>query len=253
MLERSSIPRIRWERGAEPGLISVVTVARNDRRGLLRTLESLQAQDHGRCEHIVIDGDSTDGTTDLLRAWKSDALRWQSEPDGGIADAFNRGLLRARGEWIQFLNAGDTYSGPSALGAMAEHLETPGIVTGFSRVGESTIPERVLTGSDILRRRALISHQATLTHRQIFFDRGGFDTGFRVRMDYEFWLRVLPRYPFTFIDEVFVEYRGGGVSERQRKAFHREERLANRRHLRSPAGANLKVFLRPLWFKINRP
>lgn len=247
---RSNI-KVDWEGPAEPGLISIVTVVRNDRDGLRRTLESLDQQTYRVFEHVVVDGASTDGSLELLRTRKSDQMTWQSEPDSGIADAFNKGLARARGAWIQFLNAGDTFLDEEGLGAMAILLNAPAIVSAFARMGEKTIPKRPPESGDPLRRRALISHQASFTPRQVFEECGGFDRELSVRMDYEFWLRALSRYPLIFVDRILIEYRGGGNSAREMAGFHREERIANLRHLEHPAGPNLRAWLRPLWLKVS--
>lgn len=250
MKKTSISPRIVWKRPAEPGLISIVTIVHDDCDGLRRTLDSLDAQTYRGFEHIVVDGASTDGTVELLSERQSEQMSWRSEPDDGIADAFNRGLARTRGDWIQFLNAGDCYSDESGLAVMVTHLRQPGIVTAFAGLGDKTIPLRAPRPRDPLRRRALISHQASFTSRKIFEEQGGFDPGLRVRMDYEFWLRVLPHYPLSFVDRVVIEFSGGGNSEIHRAGFHREERIANRRHLAHPAGPNLRALLRPLWLML---
>jgi len=248
--ESSSIPKIVWESRAEPGLISIITVVRNDCEGLRRTLESLDAQTYRGFEHVVVDGASTDGTVDLLRQRQSGQMSWRSEPDDGIADAFNRGLSRVRGEWVEYLNAGDWFVDEYSLAAMVPYLKQPAVVTAFARYRDKTIPRRAPRPHDPWRRRALISHQATFTPRRIFEEQGGFDTTLRVRMDYEFWLRALPHYPLTFVDRVLVEFRPGGNSAIHRDLFHREERIANRRHLAHPAGANLRALLRPWWLRL---
>ncbi len=249
MSVRCSIPTIEWERPAEFGLVSVVTIVRNDQDGLARTLDSVAAQTFREVEHVVVDGASTDGGLELLRERASRQLHSISEPDDGISDAFNKGLARTRGEWIQFLNAGDTYVDESSLEAMARHLGAFEILTGFARMDAKTIPARLLKSDDPLRRRALISHQATLTNRRVFAEHGGFDASLRSRMDYEFWLRVLPHCTMRFVDDVFAEFCSGGNSS-DMTWFHREERLANRRHLEHPMIANTLATLRPFWLKV---
>lgn len=246
----SRTPHAALDRPAEPGLISVVTIVRNDRDGLRRTLDSLDAQTYRDFEHVVIDGASTDGTVELLRERPSVRTSWRSEPDGGIADALNRGLERARGEWIQFLNAGDRYVDERGPAALAPHLRQPGIGTAFARLGDETIPRRAPRPRDPLWRRASISHQATFTARRIFAADGGFDTSLRTRMDDEFWLRVMPHHAITFADRALVEFDGGGISATDRDGFHREERIANRRHLPRPGVANMRTRLRPLWLRL---
>ena len=83
--------------GAAPKL-SIVTVNRNDAAGLARTLDSVRAQTFRDFEHVVIDGASTDGSVDEIRARADGLAYWTSEPDGGIYAAMNKGWRRARGE-----------------------------------------------------------------------------------------------------------------------------------------------------------
>ena len=97
--------------------ISVVTPVRNGARFLERTLASLRSQDHGDVEHIVVDGGSTDGTLDLLRA--ASGIEWTSQPDSGMYDAINRGLRMASGEIVAYLSADDTYASPDVLSSVA--------------------------------------------------------------------------------------------------------------------------------------
>lgn len=93
-------------------LISVVTACYNAARFLGDCLDSVRGQEDGQIEHIVVDGGSTDGTLDLLRA--DSTLKVTSEPDRGISDALNKGFARARGDWILWLNS-DDYLLPGAV------------------------------------------------------------------------------------------------------------------------------------------
>ncbi len=87
-------------------LFSVITVTRNNLVGLRRTHESLRIQSCGDYEWIVVDGASDDGTADYL---KKTGANWVSEPDRGIYDAMNKGIARAQGRWLIFMNAGDEF------------------------------------------------------------------------------------------------------------------------------------------------
>lgn len=89
--------------------ISVITVALNAARGLQKTMNSILGQDYPRVEFIVIDGGSTDGTVEVIRSHAGHLAYWVSEPDKGIYDAMNKGLAVAKGEWVNFMNAGDTF------------------------------------------------------------------------------------------------------------------------------------------------
>ena len=87
--------------------ITVITVVFNGCAHLKQTIESVLAQTGVTLEYWVIDGGSTDGTLDIIKMYSRRLAGWISEPDRGIADAFNKGLERARGEYIMFLNADD--------------------------------------------------------------------------------------------------------------------------------------------------
>ncbi len=104
-----------------PPCVSIVTVARNAATTLERTIQAVQ--DHPQrtpsIEHVVVDGASTDGTQDLLRQRLRPQDFWLSEPDRGIADAFNKGVALARGTYIQFLNADDWLSDGQVAHAVA--------------------------------------------------------------------------------------------------------------------------------------
>jgi len=223
-------------------LISVITIVKNDRAGLVATLDSVRAQSFADFEHVIIDGASSDGSVEVVRAQTAPNLRYVSEPDGGISDAFNKGLRLARGTWLNFLNAGDAFLDPGVLGRVAARLaDAAAIVTGYSVTDGIQSPPYRVSNQDRLARRAWISHQASFIHRRVFDECGAFNPRFKVRMDYEFWLRALPRFPFEFMDEPLVSFAPGGVSTRARRAFFEEEFAANRLHLPLPALANLRV------------
>ncbi|WP_020605652.1 glycosyltransferase family 2 protein [Spirosoma spitsbergense] len=88
--------------------VSIITITYNAERFLERTIQSVIGQQTTDYEYIVIDGNSTDGTLDIIRRYESHITTWISEPDRGLYDAMNKGLHRARGEYVWFMNAGDT-------------------------------------------------------------------------------------------------------------------------------------------------
>lgn len=214
--------------------VSVITVVKNDAGGLARTARSVAAQSWGQLEHVVVDGASSDDTRSLLDELRATGARVHSGPDSGIAQAFNRGLSLARGEWINFLNAGDVYRAADVVERAMDARDGRPIVTGFARFGRLTIPPRPLRPSDPLTRRARLSHQASFVHRSVFERVGGFDERFRVRMDYELWLRALREHALRFVEEEWVDFEPGGVSGTDHAAYVTEERRAHRMHLRVP-------------------
>ncbi len=87
--------------------VTIITAVRNRAATLARTIESVLAQTYPEVEHVVIDGASSDGTVEVIRRYADRLAHWQSEPDRGISDAFNKGLAAARGDCIGLLNADD--------------------------------------------------------------------------------------------------------------------------------------------------
>lgn len=120
----SSLPRL-----------SIITVNLNNRDGLERTLASVQAQqDFTSFEHIVVDGDSTDGSQEVLRRHEGHLSRWISEPDNGIYHAMNKGAALARGEYLLFLNSGDCLAENNVLQTVFTDFPQADIVYGTIQV-----------------------------------------------------------------------------------------------------------------------
>lgn len=89
--------------------ISIITVSYNAIAGIEQTILSVINQTYQNVEYIIIDGGSTDGTVDVIRKYADKIVYWVSEPDKGIYDAMNKGIKKATGEWINFMNAGDCF------------------------------------------------------------------------------------------------------------------------------------------------
>lgn len=208
----------------ETPLVSVITVVFNGKRFLEETIASVQAQTHPRVEHWLIDGGSTDGTVEIIRRHEARLAGWISEPDQGIADAFNKGVARARGDYILFLNADDALARPAALAdlvAAAQARDWPDVVYGditlhepetgalMYRVSEPYSRERMLDGN-------VLTHPSMLMHRRYFEKYGRFDISYRVCMDYELFLRGIPVLGAVHVDTVITRMRSGGLSVRQR-------------------------------------
>jgi glycosyltransferase involved in cell wall biosynthesis len=178
-------------------------------------------------EILVIDGGSTDGTPDMLRA-HGDRLRWISEPDNGVYDAMNKGVARARGRWLLFLGAGDRLR-PGVLARVAPRLprNTLAFVYGNALMHDKGVvwdgpwtPEKFRTRN--------ICHQAIFYGRAVFSLLGKYDTRFRVLADYEMNMRCFAekRVRKIFIDEVISDYEGGGFSAVDRDEVFYEARPA---------------------------
>ena len=96
-------------------IVTIITVCRNHAQELERTIRSVESQTWQEKEYLVIDGASTDDSLDVIKAHEASITRWVSEPDQGIYDAMNKGVKMAKGEWVIFMNAGDTFARDDTL------------------------------------------------------------------------------------------------------------------------------------------
>ncbi|MFN0161660.1 MAG: glycosyltransferase family 2 protein [Burkholderiales bacterium] len=205
--------------------VSVVTVTRNAQATVGETIGSVLSQQGVVLDYWVIDGGSTDGTVDLIRAHAHRLAGWVSEPDHGIADAFNKGLARSQGDYLMFLNADDALAGPQVLEEMltaAVRVGSPDVVYADCDVVH---PETgaVLYRAEIRydRQRFLASetlpHPGMLMRRRYFERYGNFDVSYRVAMDYELFLRGIPETGATRVPMLATRVRAGGLSARNRR------------------------------------
>ena len=101
---------------------SIITVTYNAAPYLERTVLSVLSQSYPDIEYLIIDGQSTDGTVDIIRQYESGIAYWVSEPDKGLYDAMNKGLRRATGDYVWFLNAGDTFPSADLVQTIAQKI-----------------------------------------------------------------------------------------------------------------------------------
>ena len=93
--------------------LSIITINRNDAKGLEHTLKSVwKMQTFKDFEHIIIDGASCDGSVDVIKKYATKLAYWISEPDKGVYNAMNKGIVKAQGEYLLFLNSGDWLENP---------------------------------------------------------------------------------------------------------------------------------------------
>ena len=211
-------------------MLSIVTATLDAAALLPYTIESLARQRGARFEWIVVDGGSSDGTLELLRA-QPGLAQWTSEPDRGIYDAWNKGCARARGDWLLFLGAGDDLVGADALAsfeaALAQAHPAHDLVYGRMRylsprgrveLEEVGAPWSELAGRWEIGRPALPPHPATFHHRSLFEGGRRFDTRFRMAGDSHFLLRYALARPPLYVPRPLVRVPLGGVSFNLRSA-----------------------------------
>jgi len=241
-----------------PPLISVVIAVYNGSATLRQCLDSVTQQTYAHVELIVIDGGSTDGTVDLIRANAQKVTYWISEPDRGIYNAWNKALTQAKGDWVCFLGADDYLWDTQVLARMAEQLilVPPDIRVAYGQIMllNSSGKELYAVGEpwakvkNRFKQAMSLPHQGVMHRRSLFEKHGDFDERFRICGDYELLLRELRFSNAVFVENIIVAgMRVGGISSDPANslALLREARSAQKKNdLRWPGAIWLLALAR---------
>ncbi|MHC5002795.1 MAG: glycosyltransferase family 2 protein [Planctomycetota bacterium] len=227
----------RWPR------ITVITPSFNQARYLRQCIDSVIDQAYPDLQHVVLDGGSTDGTVELLRAC-GDKVSWRSEPDRGQAAAINEGLRRADGEIVAWLNSDDYYL-PGALRraatCLAEHPEADGIFGRALMVDERGRTIRDYPTFDFKRRdlarKCYVCQPTVFLRRSLVADVGPLNEALDICLDYEWWLRIGRRHRLAFCPHRLAasrQYRSTKTASRRLRALVEAGYLMRRHFGRAP-------------------
>jgi len=231
--------------------ISVITVCFNAEKHIEQTIKSVIEQKDCDIEYIIIDGASTDSTQQVIQKYESGITKWISEPDKGIADAMNKGVKLATGDYLMFLNADDYFQMPDAIAVAASYMEEGKDIYIYDTIFLKKEGGIRRHSGDFGKRINFkgICHQGVLCKRDLFQKIGGFDISFKICMDYNFFMRAY-RFGATgqYINEVLSVMRDGGLSSRQdwlslKERFAEEERV----HLENNSSIFMKLMYTVYW------
>lgn len=212
--------------------ISIITITYNAAQWLERTMRSVLAQTSKDYEYIIVDGASTDGTVDIIKRLEPQfegRLSWHSEPDKGLYDAMNKGIRRAVGDYVWFVNAGDEIYSPSTLAHMiAAATDETDIIYGKACIvnaeGIKVSEHHKVTPPNLQRKHFLnglvVCHQAIAVRRSIA---GKYNTDYRICADYDWCVRAVTiSKQNVYLDEYVCKFLTEGVSKKQRKRAWKE-------------------------------
>jgi glycosyltransferase involved in cell wall biosynthesis len=201
--------------------ITVVTPSFNQAAFLERTIRSVLDQQYPDLEYIVIDGGSTDGSQDIIRRYADRLAWWVSEPDEGQADAINKGLQRATGEWIAWQNSDDVYL-PGAFEALAraavKHPRAALILGDLMLIDEHDQGLRDIcyvkpSYRSLLAEGMVIANQAAFWRRDVHAEIGYIDPSMTCSFDYEWFLRLTERVDSAHVNEIWGALRLHGETK----------------------------------------
>lgn len=205
--------------------ISVITVTYNSADTVRDTIDSVLGQDYPFVEYIVVDGNSSDGTVEIVKSYGDRISKFISEPDRGIYDALNKGISMATGDVIGFMHSDDTFTGSDVLKTVAEAFETGNTdsVYGDLVYVNKQDPWKVIRhwrSGSITRQKVergwMPPHPTFYVRSEIYRNHGGFNTDYRISADYDFMVRMLHKKNIStcYIPMIMVKMRVGGKSNR---------------------------------------
>ncbi|MEW5011045.1 MAG: glycosyltransferase family 2 protein [Colwellia sp.] len=233
--------------------ISVITVCFNAEQYIEQTIQSVISQKNYEFEYIIIDGASVDKTKQIIQRYESQLTHWVSEPDQGIADAMNKGVALATGEYLLFLHADDYLVDDEVLFKVISRMQADADIHAFDILFK-TKDKDILKSTQPFGMRTYfktpVMHQGAFCKKTLFEQLGGFNTGFKIAMDYDFFYKAFKHKVTMLIhtDLTVSVMRDTGVSSRQDwssldKRFSEEKRV----HLENNTSTVMRVIYAVYW------
>lgn len=186
--------------------ITIITVSFNAKSIIENTILSVINQTYKNIEYIIIDGDSTDGTLDVIKKYEKYVSYWISEPDKGIYDAMNKGIKAATGEWINFMNCGDSFAHNNVI----EQIFNKHIDSNINVIYGDTL---LSYKHKLLLRKTIptydnfpnICHQSAFA-RNICLKQYPFNLKYKIAADIDFFYKIFSSDSFIYIPILISKY-----------------------------------------------
>ena len=220
--------------------VSIITVAYNAEQYIEDTIQSVLSQDYDNIEYIIIDGQSKDNTLVVCQKYEAKIDLIVSEPDHGIYDAMNKGVLKATGDIIGILNADDFYNSPTVISDIVNTFETsqaPCVYADLVYVDQNDtdkITRKWVSGEyelNAFKKGWMPPHPTFFIEKKWYDQYGVYSLELRSAADYELMLRMIHKYQLipAYLNKVITKMRVGGVSNasfKNRFKANREDRKA---------------------------
>ena len=223
-------------------LVSVVTVVYNDGSNLEETIKSVLAQKYVNVEYIIIDGGSSDNTVDVIKQYESKIDYWISEPDLGIYDAMNKGILAAGGQWLNMMNSGDTFASVNSLSCLDTSLSSVDIYYSDTYLVGGV---RQMAAANVINKTFI--HQSLIYRKRLNDVHGMYLTLPGVTIsDYLFFSNVWNNENSEEAMQPISRYNVVGISS-NRKHFYQKMAVDLMCGFRNPSSVGLILILYPLY------
>lgn len=197
--------------------ISVITINYNNREGLEKTLKSVTSQNYTNFEYIVIDGGSNDGSKEILEIYSDKISYWVSEPDKGIYNAMNKGIVAAKGEYLIFINSGDHFYNQDSLHLSSQYLGDEEVLyfnlkhIDQSRIWVHEYPDNVDAAYFF---ESSLPHPATFIRKNAFHKFDMYDESLKIVSDWKWFLLAIciNNASYRHVNEVISVFYYDGIS-----------------------------------------
>jgi glycosyltransferase involved in cell wall biosynthesis len=199
-------------------ILSIITIVRNGVDQIEETIKSVIFQKDVNLQYIIIDGDSTDGTLDKILKYRENIDIIISEPDNGIYDAINKGIIHAEGVLIGLIHCGDRYNDGALELVYSKYMEfQKDIIYGDISILEQNDKNEILRYESanhfLLKRKMSIFHPSTFISRKCYLEIGLYNLNYKIAADYDFLLRCfISGLTFEHIAVRLATFRSGGIS-----------------------------------------
>lgn len=203
--------------------ISIVTINYNNKAGLEKTVQSVISQTSHEFEWVIIDGGSTDGSKEIISNLNDNPnvnlAFWCSEPDNGIYNAMNKGIAHATGEYLHFLNSGDSLVDEHVISdfnalSCEEDIVAGDIILDSDPARRLNSPEEGEIDYDFFR-YSMVRHSASYMKRSLFLKYGGYDVKYKIVSDMKYFMEALLKYNCTYRhwNRIITDFNTNGISE----------------------------------------
>lgn len=199
---------------------SIITVCFNSSKTIKNTFESVLNQSYNNFEYIIIDGNSTDGTIDIIKEYenlfnkKGIKFTWKSEPDNGIYDAMNKGIRLSTGVLIGILNSDDTFETNALFNINQSYIKNPNydVYHGMLKYINNGVTTMIRGSNSNILEKNMIEHPACFVKLQVYRMYGEFSLEYKFVSDYEFLLRIKRAgCKFLLIDSIISNFDENGA------------------------------------------
>lgn len=214
--------------------LSIITINYNNAVGLKKTIQSVFSQSFHEFEYIIIDGGSTDGSSEIIKQHSEKITYWVSEPDKGIYNAINKGISKATGDYLIFLNSGDCFFDTNSIQNCYNFMTKfsgadiyYGDIFVVNTNGKGDYLKKLPRNLDLnYFEKATINHQASLIKAELFKEFGLYPESYKLASDYWLFLKsLLNNKVYRYLDFPMVIYDNSGLSATNYESYKEEKEI----------------------------